>query len=323
MTHAFSLSHCPMAEPRERGRGREGVHLVPADGRACRDVSSFALRPLPSPCGNNLHSRPSREANRIFPVWFLVPLSSPFLPPLPLGMTLGEKAPALESLVKRLEAVASRLEGTGGGSAAPAAAAAAAPAATGGAGAGVSSASVDGFKALVDGHVAKLVSTAAAIGDADVVKTTGFLSEAFNQEAQLVAAIASCKKPDMQTLQALLKPTADQIGLCYDFAGDRKNKAFQHTKVASECLQGLTWVAYMPGSGASMPTKTVQVNWAIPQRFSCLASVHAPTLAPFPPLPFSARDVNCPVKQGKKGPHDGPSLGDGMEPPLTVCCAGL
>lgn len=78
---------------------------------------------------------------------------------------------------------------------------------------------------------------------------------------KVIACVASCKKPDMQTLQSLLKPTADQIGACYDFAGDRKNKAFQHTKVMSECMQGLTWVAYTQGSGMSMPMKTVQESW--------------------------------------------------------------
>lgn len=167
----------------------------------------------------------------------------------------------MEALVKRLEAVCARLEGAGvsvapasvGGGSSAQPAPAQAP--------GASSASVEAFAALVDGSVAKLVTTAAAIGDADLVKTTGFLKSAFDEEAKIIACVAACKKPDMQTLQPILKPTADQIGLCYDFAGDRKNKAFQHTKVMSECMQGLTWVAYQEGSGMAMPMKTVQEAW--------------------------------------------------------------
>jgi adenylyl cyclase-associated protein len=109
--------------------------------------------------------------------------------------------------------------------------------------------------------VAKIGSIASDIGDADLVKTTSFLKDAFLEEAKIVSAIATCKKPDMQTLQTMLQPTAQQIELCYNFAGERKNKAFQHTKVMSECMQGLTWVAYQEGSGMPMPMKTVQEAW--------------------------------------------------------------
>eukprot|EP00213_Chloropicon_mariensis_P002918 CAMPEP_0197477760 /NCGR_PEP_ID=MMETSP1309-20131121/20464_1 /TAXON_ID=464262 /ORGANISM="Genus nov. species nov., Strain RCC998" /LENGTH=478 /DNA_ID=CAMNT_0043018883 /DNA_START=95 /DNA_END=1531 /DNA_ORIENTATION=- len=174
---------------------------------------------------------------------------------------------SMEKLVSRLEAVALRLESVGGspasGGTAPA------PAATPSSGGGGSaSASVEAFNAIVSEKVGKLVKLAEAIGDGDLIKTTGFLKAAFDEEAKIVSAIASCKKPTMQVLQGLLKPTADQIGLCYDFAGDRKNKSFQHTKVMSECMQGLTWVAYQEGSGMSMPTKTVQESWGCAEFFA-------------------------------------------------------
>ncbi|QDZ24617.1 adenylate cyclase-associated protein [Chloropicon primus] len=169
---------------------------------------------------------------------------------------------SMESLVKRLESVCARLEGVGGAPQGVGVAAAPQQGTSGGSGGGAAGgASVEGFQALIDTKVNKLVSTASAIGEADLVKTTGFLKTAFDEEAKIIACVSSCKKPDMQTLQSLLKPTADQIGACYDFAGDRKNKAFQHTKVMSECMQGLTWVAYMEGSGMSMPMKTVQESW--------------------------------------------------------------
>ena len=85
-----------------------------------------------------------------------------------------------------------RLEAAGGVvPAAAAAAIAAAPAAP--AAAGGSSASVDAFGELIEAKVNKLVSVAAAIGDADLQKTTGFLKTAFDEEAKVSSR--SCTDP--------------------------------------------------------------------------------------------------------------------------------
>ena len=89
----------------------------------------------------------------------------------------------MESLVKRLEAVCARLEGAG--VAIPAAAAGGAPAAPQAPQGGATSPSVEAFQSLVDEKVSKLVATAAAIGEADLVKTTGFLKAAFDEEAKV------------------------------------------------------------------------------------------------------------------------------------------
>jgi len=101
----------------------------------------------------------------------------------------------MEQLIQRLEAVCVRLEAAGvvvpATAAAAIAAAPAAPAAP--AAAGGSSASVDAFGELIEAKVNKLVSVAAAIGDADLQKTTGFLKTAFDEEAKVSSR--SCTAP--------------------------------------------------------------------------------------------------------------------------------
>ena len=263
--------HNSQADSSERDDGGE-ARSSPSRPRTRRHTA-----PTPSPFPFLPRRRPSRA-----PFADLVPASPP--PPVALAK--------MEQLIQRLEAVCVRLGQRGSLSLHCRGRHCRCPSSPRGAAAAGGARPPSTPSGSWSTKVNKLVSVAAAIGDADLQKTTGFLKTAFDEEAKVssrscrpppspsltsqcarvcvcvcvsaqkvIACVASCKKPDMQTLQSLLKPTADQIGACYDFAGDRKNKAFQHTKVMSECMQGLTWVAYTQGSGMSMPMKTVQESW--------------------------------------------------------------
>lgn len=172
-------------------------------------------------------------------------------------------ASKMEQLVARLEAATVRLEGLGAG--APAAgsgsAAPVAQAAPVAAAAVASSGSEAAFASLIAGEVAALEAATAKVGDDDVTKSTKFLTDALRLEGGVVSAIAQCKAPAMAALQELLAPIAALMTAAADFERDRKNKAFHHTKVIAECTQGLTWLAYQPSCGMSLPAKTVEEAW--------------------------------------------------------------
>lgn len=109
---------------------------------------------------------------------------------------------ALDSVVKRLEAVATRLEAVApAGGAAPAGAAAAqgAPAAGG------SQAASAAYDALLATELAKLMAAAKAVGG-PVHAATELLEKAFQAERTVVLTVASCKQPGAPGLQKLLAP---------------------------------------------------------------------------------------------------------------------
>jgi adenylyl cyclase-associated protein len=107
----------------------------------------------------------------------------------------------MESVLKRLEAVATRLESVGG----------LAPAGGGGgglagqSGSGGASGSQSAYEALLSTELTKLTTAAKAVGGA-VLAATELLEKAFLAERSVVTTVASCKQPGAPGLQKLLAP---------------------------------------------------------------------------------------------------------------------
>ena len=111
----------------------------------------------------------------------------------------------MEALVARLEVVAAKLEAQAGVAppVADAAAAAVSPSP-----AGATPASVSSFDALIAGPLKKVTDLAAPLGP-EVADATALFAKAFEAEAVVVSAIATCKKPDVGALQKLLLPVGE------------------------------------------------------------------------------------------------------------------
>jgi adenylyl cyclase-associated protein len=122
---------------------------------------------------------------------------------------------ALEGILERLEAVATRLESQAGGAVAgvrlPAAAAAApAAAAPEAAAAAAVPPSVAAFDAILAGPVKKVTSLAAPLGP-EIVSAAALFAAAFTAERAVLAAVAACGKPDMGALQGLITPVGEAM----------------------------------------------------------------------------------------------------------------
>jgi adenylyl cyclase-associated protein len=178
---------------------------------------------------------------------------------------------ALEGILERLEAVATRLESaagssggatvatlsSGGSVAAPASVTASSPS-----GEVALPSSVASFDALLAGPLRKLTSLAAPLGP-EIVDAASLFEAAFAAERHVIAAIAACKKPaDMGDLQALIAPVGEAMSRVFARAEGRRTDAFNHYKAMAEAVQALSFVAFQgPDMGMSMPVSHVSEAW--------------------------------------------------------------
>lgn len=117
-----------------------------------------------------------------------------------------------------------------------------------------------GFEALV-GAAGGVVEAARATGDAGVLAASEVLQRSFAGELEIVRAVAACRAPTAEQLQALLKPVGEEMAKAQDLAFKHRSAA-NHCKTVAEALQGLAWVAYSgKGCGLSLPTAHVEEYW--------------------------------------------------------------
>ncbi|XP_071749826.1 LOW QUALITY PROTEIN: adenylyl cyclase-associated protein 2 [Lepeophtheirus salmonis] len=177
----------------------------------------------------------------------------------------------LESLVKRLEAVAIKLEGSSGSSPSIVAAISNIRKATTsknvdlktlkdvmnsleniqdsgtGSSGGPNSASVDEFNEIVSSHFKNYYNISNKIGG-DVAKHASMVSEAIDAQMAFLALASISKKPTSDTTNAeLLKPTSDKISNVISFReANRRSEFFNHLSAISESIPALGWVAVAP-----------------------------------------------------------------------------
>lgn len=143
----------------------------------------------------------------------------------------------LASLVARLEAVATRLEGAG--SSGGAAAASDGGSATGGA-------SLDGFDEVLNGPLKTFMDLSNAVGG-DVATQAALVEAAFKAQRAFLVVASESKQPAQADLPALLADTSKFIGEIQQFREDnRRSKQFNHLSMISEGIPALGWVAVAP-----------------------------------------------------------------------------
>ncbi|XP_023687892.2 adenylyl cyclase-associated protein 1 [Paramormyrops kingsleyae] len=145
----------------------------------------------------------------------------------------------MESLMRRLETVVSRLEGVAGG-------AGSGPA---GGSPGAVSVYVEAYDELLSGPVAEYVSISQQIGG-DVQTHAQMMKQAFTSQRQLLVLASSSQKPSDAALTTLLAPVSSVIQQVQAFR--EKNRAsafFNHLSAVSESVPALGWVAMAPKPG--------------------------------------------------------------------------
>jgi adenylyl cyclase-associated protein len=124
------------------------------------------------------------------------------------------------------------------------------------------SSSIAAYQTLLDTKVSDLLNAAESIGG-EVLSATRILSDAFHKELEIIAAFASCPKPrDPSELQPLLQPTAEKIMQIGTLTSGPRSQYADHFKTLSEAAQALTWVAYQPSCGLSLPPAHVEDAWS-------------------------------------------------------------
>jgi len=140
----------------------------------------------------------------------------------------------LSALVARLEAVATRLEGSGGG----AGAAAAQPEDL--------SAAVSAYDEILSDSFKQFTELSAKLGG-DVATLGKMVEEAVKAQRVFLTIAAKSKQPDAKDLQMLLKPTSDKISQIQEFREkNRRSEYFNHLSAISESIPALGWVAVAP-----------------------------------------------------------------------------
>jgi adenylyl cyclase-associated protein len=155
---------------------------------------------------------------------------------------------AINKLVDRLEAVAARLEkveaqlGAGGAGGAnnnnaPAAAVS-------------SSQFVTDFNNLVTDNLTKYYAQSEALGNDEVKAQAQAVKRAIDAHAAFINIAAQAKKPDNETLMALLKPTSDAVAEVIKIRdSNRGNSMWNHLSAVSEGIPALGWVTVSPTPG--------------------------------------------------------------------------
>jgi adenylyl cyclase-associated protein len=150
---------------------------------------------------------------------------------------------AIATLVNRLEKVTQRLESVekqlATGPVAPAQSSS---------GGSVSSASVQEYEDLVNQFIAPYVSVSQTIG-AEVAQQAEFVLNAVNAQKEFLRVAAGHKKPSDSVLQALIKPTADNMGKVVEIKEKSRSKFPNHLAAVSEGIAALGWVLVSPTPG--------------------------------------------------------------------------
>uniref|UniRef100_A0A061RIX5 Adenylyl cyclase-associated protein n=1 Tax=Tetraselmis sp. GSL018 TaxID=582737 RepID=A0A061RIX5_9CHLO len=116
---------------------------------------------------------------------------------------------------------------------------------------------VTAYDEILSRQVEHVVDTAKAVSDA-VLEVSEALKRAFVEERRIVYAMAHCKKPSDNEMQALLAPVAREIDAVQAKASGRRTKEEMHLKLAAEAMGALSWVCCPPGAGAGAPPRHVE-----------------------------------------------------------------
>ncbi|CAN8327542.1 unnamed protein product [Cochlearia groenlandica] len=173
-----------------------------------------------------------------------------------------------ESLINRLEAAVTRLEGissNGGG----------VTLSRGGdfsSGAGIDVASSDpsiiAYEDLISQCVGKALTAAEKIGGS-VLDVTKVVAEAFAAQKDLLVRVKQTQKPDMAGLAGFLKPLSEVTMKADAMTGGKRSDFFNHLKAASDSLSALAWIAFTgKDCGMSMPIAHVEESWQMAEFYN-------------------------------------------------------
>ena len=146
------------------------------------------------------------------------------------------------TLLKRLEAVTTKLEtmpagGGGGSSAAPTSAAVDVSEPD------VVPPSVLAFDDFINGSVASFVDKAQKLSLPDAAKQANLVKAAFDAQREMLRKVAKCKKATPEELQELCGPTSALLGEVQGMAtSDRRAADYNHRQAVSEAIPAMGWV---------------------------------------------------------------------------------
>ncbi|XP_013622735.1 PREDICTED: cyclase-associated protein 1-like [Brassica oleracea var. oleracea] len=173
-----------------------------------------------------------------------------------------------ESLIKRLEAAVTRLEGissTGGGGGVTLSRGGDF---SSGGNVAASDPSILAYDDLISQCVGRILTAAERIGG-PVLDVTKIVAEAFAAQKELLIRIKQTQKPDMAGLAGFLKPLNDVTMKADAMTQGRRNDYFNHLKAASDSLSALAWIAFTgKDCGMSMPIAHVEESWQMAEFYS-------------------------------------------------------
>ncbi|KAG2242148.1 hypothetical protein Bca52824_096010 [Brassica carinata] len=176
-----------------------------------------------------------------------------------------------ESLIKRLEAAVTRLEGissNGGGGGGVTLSRGGDFSAGAGTDAAASDPSILAYEDLISQCVGRALSAAEKIGG-PVLDVTKIVAEAFATQKDLLVRIKQTQKPDMAGLAGFLKPLNDVTMKADAMTQGRRSDFFNHLKAASDSLSALAWIAFTgKDCGLSMPISHVEESWQMAEFYN-------------------------------------------------------
>ncbi|KAI8818196.1 adenylate cyclase associated N terminal-domain-containing protein [Fimicolochytrium jonesii] len=155
----------------------------------------------------------------------------------------------LASLIKRLETATQRLEEVAARPPKAHPTTSSSTDSSSGAPAGGSHAAITAFDDLVSGPFAAYLTASNALGDL-VQQQAGHVKEALAAQRALIQVAVLSKKPDLPTLQDLLKPTQGAIMKITELREkNRASQQYNHLSTVSEGIPALGWVVVEPTPG--------------------------------------------------------------------------
>lgn len=148
----------------------------------------------------------------------------------------------LESLIVRLEAAVSKLEGGHGGSLAVSHTAVSGD----GAASGSTSPSYLDYCAWVDSSVKSFVDASTALGD-DISKIGDLFHQVIDAQKCFILLASKHSKPSDSDLAKILEPQVKAISAVTEFReASRRSKYFNHLSAVSEAIPAVSWICVSP-----------------------------------------------------------------------------
>ncbi|XP_078664971.1 adenylyl cyclase-associated protein 1-like isoform X4 [Branchiostoma floridae x Branchiostoma belcheri] len=105
---------------------------------------------------------------------------------------------------------------------------------------------VEAYDEILSGPFAQVVSLSQQLGG-DVSTQVSMVKQAFQAQREFIVHVSKCKEPSPEMLMKMLQPTAICISAVQSYReGNRASKMFNHLSAFSEAIPALGWVTMNP-----------------------------------------------------------------------------